>query len=432
MKKLMIAVLASCTLFGTVRADVSEMPSIPTESVVFNQNSYNRLVTIAYTLETAPAIVTVDILTNGVSIGEENFTTIYGDVNKRIEPGENKLIFWQPDKEWPGYKFKKGEVSVVVKGWDIGRPPDYMVVDLTETNAVKRFYVSEKALPDGGLENREVYLKEKLVMRRIPAAGVTWKMGSATTEGGRKTDGREEQRTVTFTNDYYMAIYTVSQGQQMTAINSNTAYPSHRTNDTLVVNNTNYNQLRGAVSDNIDWPSTGHDVKSDSIIGKWRAKTGIDLDLPTSAQWEYACRAGSGTAFGCGVDIPSGGAVLLAALNDYAWYGGASGNAKGNVQLSGLKLPNDWGLYDMHGNIWEACLDWFSTSYDAGDTIEPVGASSSSQSGRVYRGGAAGSAAQDCRSATVNWYAPNSNTANNQAASWMIAYRLCCPVQLVW
>ena len=297
MKKEMIAAVVGFVLAGAVCADVAEMPAIPGESVQFGQNSLNRLVTISYTLENAPAIVTVDVLTNGVSIGDEHLTTVHGDVNKVVQPGENRLIFWQPDKEWPGYKFRKGEASVVLKGWDIGRPPDYMVVDLTETNGVRRFYVSEKALPDGGLANRNVYLKDKLVMRRIPAAGVTWKMGSSTTEGGRKTDGREEQREVTFTNDYFMAIYPVSQGQQVTAINANTAYPSHRTNDTMVVNNTNYNQLRGSVSDNINWPSTGHDVKADSILGKWRAKTGIDFDLPTSAQWEYACRAGSGTAF---------------------------------------------------------------------------------------------------------------------------------------
>ena len=410
----------------------AEMPVIPHQNVVFNQNSNSRLVTISYELQEAPAIVTVDILTNGVSIGEQNFTTIYGDVNKLVQPGENKLIFWQPDKEWPGYKFKNGEVSVIVRGWDKGRPPDYMVVDLTETNGVRRFYVSEKALPNGGLSNREEYLKNKLVMRRIPAAGVTWKMGSPATEGGRATDGREDQRDITFTNDYYMAIYTVSQGQQMTAIGKNTAYPTHRTNDFMVVNNTNYEQLRGFVSNGINWPMSGHAVEASSQIGLWRAKTGIDFDLPTSAQWEYACRAGSGTAFCCGVDIPAGGATLLASLNAYAWFGGSGGNAKGNIQLIGLRQPNDWGLYDMHGNLWEACLDWFSTSYDNADRIEPKGATANADGYRVYRGGACGSAANACRSACVNNYKANNNVVTGQAASWYITYRLCCPVQLVW
>ena len=427
MNSKVIAAVAGCAVALGLNA---AMPVIPQESVVFNQNSNSRLVTISYELQEAPAIVTVDILTNGVSIGEHNFTTIRGDVNKLVQPGVNKLIFWQPDKEWPGYKFTQGEVSVIVKGWDKGRPPDYLVVDLTTENAEPRYYVSEKALPNGGLSNREEYLKNKLVMRRIPAAGVTWKMGSPATEGGRTTDGRETQHDVTFTNDYFMAIYTVSQGQQVTAIGMNTAYPAHRTNDTMVVNNTNYNQLRGSPSESIDWPSTGHDVKADSILGKWRAKTGIDFDLPTSAQWEYACRAGSGTAFCCGLDIPAGGAVLLPALNSYAWFGGADGNSRGNIHLIGLLKPNDWGLYDMHGNMWEACLDWRTLSYDSADIIEPKGANAETY--RVYRGGAYGSAASACRSASINGVVPNSNTADGQSASWHITYRLCCPVQLVW
>lgn len=408
------------------------MPVIPQESVVFNQNSNSRLVSISYELQEEPAIVTVDILTNNVSIGEANFTTMHGDVNKLVQPGKNKLIFWQPDKEWPDYRFKNGEVSVVVKGWDKGRPPDYMVVDLTVENAEPRFYVSENALPNGGLANREEYLNNKLVMRRIPAAGVTWRMGSPTTEAGRNADGREDQRDITFTNDYFMAIYTVSQGQQMTAVNQNTAFPDHRTNDTMVVNNTNYNQLRGSPGDNIDWPSTGHDVKADSILGKWRAKTGIDFDLPTSAQWEYACRAGSGTAFCCGVELPSSDPVIYSELNGYAWYGGAGGTSKGNIQLIGLKKPNDWGLYDMHGNMYEACLDWFSSSYDSSDTVEPVGALSNAENKRVYRGGTYNSRANSCRSAFINGIIANSNTAAGQAASWHISYRLCCPVSLVW
>lgn len=426
--KVITAVAGSVIAFGLH----AEMPVIPQESVVFNQNSNSRLVTISYELQEAPAIVTVDILTNGVSIGEQNFTTIHGDVNKLVQPGQNKLIFWQPDKEWPGYKFRNGEVSVIVKGWDKGRPPNYLVVDLMTENAEPRYYVSEKALPNGGLSNREEYLKNKLVMRRIPAAGVTWKMGSPTTEAGRKTDGREDQRNITFTNDYFMAIYTVSQGQQVSAIGTNTAYPSHRTNDTMVVNNTNYNQLRGSVSDGINWPSTGHDVKADSILGKWRTKTGIDFDLPTSAQWEYACRASSGTAFCCGVDIPSNDPVTFGQLNDYAWYGGSGGNSKGGLQLLGQKLPNDWGLYDVHGNVYEACLDWFSTSYDASDVVEPTGVASNGGNARVYRGGTYNGRANSCRSAFVTDVADNSNTANGQAASWHISYRLCCPVQLVW
>jgi len=305
------------------------------------------------------------------------------------------------------------------------------VVDLTETNAAPRFYVSTDAFPDGGLAN-DIYRTKKLVMRRIPAAGVRWTMGSPSTEAGtgRSTDGRENQHEVTLTEDFYLGIYTVSQGQQVEAIGSNTAYPSHRTNDLMVINNTNYIQLRGAASE-ADWPTHGHHVADASVLGKWRAKTGIDFDLPTSAQWEYACRAGCGNTYFFGVDLTTA-AALLPSLNAYAWFGGANGNSKNNIQLIGQKTPNPWGLYDMYGNIWEACLDWLTYSYADHET-DPKGANSDTvHTGRIYRGGAAGSGAHSCRSACVNWYAPNSNTANGQAASWAIGYRLACPASLVW
>jgi len=428
MNRKTIVSVAGCAIAFALHAD---MPVIPQESVVFNQSSRSRLVSISYELQEAPAIVTVDILTNGVSIGEENFTSIRGDVNRLVQPGANKLIFWEADKDWPGYKFRNGEVSVIVKGWDKGRPPNYMVVDLTTDHAEPRYYVSEKALPDGGLANREVYLKDKIVMRRIPAAGVTWKMGSPTTEAARVTDGREDQRDITFTNDYFMAIYSVSQGQQVTATGENTAKAEMRTNATMVVNSTNYNYLRGAVSDGMNWPSTGHAVKPNCLIDKWRAKTGIDFDLPTSAQWEYACRAGSGTAFCRGLDMPAtDNAICYSMLAPYIWYGSTyAGNTSGGaIHLIGEKLPNDWGLYDMLGNVYEACLDWFSTSYDASDNIEPVGASSNADNRRVYRGGCYYSRASGCRNAIVSSFTVDRNA--NQGTD--MSYRLCCPVQLVW
>jgi formylglycine-generating enzyme required for sulfatase activity len=113
--------------------------------------------------------------------------------------------------------------------------------------------------------------------------------------------------------------------------------------------------------------------------------------LPTEAEWEYACRAGSTTRF-CFGDSDSG-------LGDYAWYNGNSGNQTHPV---GAKKPNAWGLYDMHGNVWEWCGDWYADKYDSGATKNPQGASSGEYRGeyRVLRGGTSGSYPFDCRSAS--------------------------------
>ena len=104
-------------------------------------------------------------------------------------------------------------------------------------------------------------------------------------------------------------------------------------------------------------------------MGKLRARTGLDFDLPTEAQWEYACRAGTTTKYYWG-EMMDG---------NYAWF---DRNSSGTPHTVGTKMPNAWGLYDMSGGVLEWCLDWYEISAYGTD---PKGPSSGTY--RVVRGG---------------------------------------------
>ena len=123
---------------------------------------------------------------------------------------------------------------------------------------------------------------------------------------------------------------------------------------------------------------------------KLSEKLGVPVALPTEAQWEYACRAGSAGPF-------------AGNLEEMAWFGTNSENRTHSV---GMKKPNAWGLYDMHGNVWEWCLDWYAEdAYADGPSIDPHAPKRGVN--RVYRGGGWYGGERFCRSAYRNYYAPN-------------------------
>jgi formylglycine-generating enzyme required for sulfatase activity len=124
---------------------------------------------------------------------------------------------------------------------------------------------------------------------------------------------------------------------------------------------------------------------------KLSQKTGKEFRLPSEAEWEYACRAGTTTAYSFGDNA--------SLLSEYAWYTDNSGSKTHPV---GQKKPNPWGLYDMHGNVWEWCQDSYEKYGGESDLIRKTGkpiTKENNNRSRLLRGGSWNNYARDCRSA---------------------------------
>ena len=157
------------------------------------------------------------------------------------------------------------------------------------------------------------------------------------------------------------------------------------------------------VQDGPDYPATyvSHDAAVE-FCRKLSEQEGVEYRLPTEAQWEYACRAGTTTIYSFGDDWLK--------LEQYAWYSkNAWGIGEKYAHRVGQKQPNPWGLYDIHGNVWEWCGDWYG-KYEGLAVDDPAGPASGS--GRVLRGGSFDVEPDYCRSAFRDYWPPDDLNIN--------------------
>lgn len=235
---------------------------------------------------------------------------------------------------------------------------EYLVIDLSAGKDAESYPVSYlHSEPTGGWTDE--YKTTKLVLRRIEP-------------GSFKMSG---SYNVMLTKPYYIGVFEVTQKQFELVVGYNN---SHFSGATLPVEKVSWLDIRswGWAK---NWP-TDRTVDSNSFVGKLRIKTGLTFDLPTEAQWEYACRAGTTTTYYWGNSRNA----------DYAWY---QGNSASKTHSVGTKKANAWGLYDMSGNVWELCLDWYG---GLSSGTNPEGPSSGSE--RVLRGGSWNCSSDSCTS----------------------------------
>ncbi len=266
-------------------------------------------------------------------------------------------------------------------------------------------YASAADLPCGGLSNR-IYACDFLVMRRISAKGRTFRMGNDRAEADAMA-GNAEKRMEYFTNspphdvilpdDFWMAVYPLTQRQLvlLTGQPNTSLFDRPESSEPW---KSGYGEPDERPAECLSWedmmgldgarPEDGSPAPC-SVLGVIRERTGWAFALPAEAQWEFACRAEARGPWNFTPEQKTEKPDVKT-FESHGWFGWLGGRRYpgglphwGATHPVGLLKPNAWGLYDMHGNVWEWCLDRFTP----GDGR------------RVLRGGAYSNGPADCRSA---------------------------------
>ena len=238
-------------------------------------------------------------------------------------------------------------------------------------------------------DTKTITLPGGATMEMIYCAPGSFWMGSPNDEEGRSDD--EFRHRVTLTKGFWLGKYPVAKKQWKSVMKSN---PSEPKGADLPVNC-------------VSW----EDCKE--FIDAINSKTDLNARFPTEAEWEYACRAGTATAYSWGNSCNGKEANCD---GNYPCGTKTKGPYKGTISKVGSYKANPWGFYDMHGNVWEWCGDWYG-SYSKGAVTDPKGPSSGVD--RVLRGGCWSSFAVRCRSASRGSSVPGDG-------DFSCGFRLCC------
>ena len=214
-------------------------------------------------------------------------------------------------------------------------------------------------------------------------------MGSPENELGRWAGWGEIPRKVVISRPFYIAAFETTQAQFEAVMDFNPSKFKGRDNPVEMI----------LWKDAMDFCS-----RLNKMTQGQRPK-GYKFSLPTEAQWEYACRAGTGTALNNGTDLTN--EEQCKNLDKLGWY---RANSDGHTHEVGEKCPNAWGLYDMHGNVWEYCLDVWEKNPSGKDVVDPQGPENLQvDPDHVKKGGGFYLAAKRCRSASRS---PQKNPTN--------------------
>lgn len=301
--------------------------------------------------------------------------TLSGDgADGPVGPGVHRLV-WDAKADMPG--FHSPDVSVSIQ--TVSAAAEYLVVDLSGgTNAVTfpvRYSSVGPDIANDACRTTELWLR--LVM---PG---TFTMGSPADEQFRWSN--EVQHQVTLTRPFYLGVFELTQTQWQLVMGTTDVF--QYTGPCRPVDNASFAQVRGVSANGFG--NADDDIAAASFFGVLRRKTALPFDLPTESQWEYACRAGTTTAWNNGTSV--------IAPNNYNGDNNLNRVGRNHFNVSdgqesytqhtkvGLYVPNAWGFYDMHGNVREWCRDAYRAQWASLALVDPVGGDGSSD--RVLRGG---------------------------------------------
>ena len=245
--------------------------------------------------------------------------------------------------------------------------------------------------------NRSVDLNATVSMDMLWVPAGTFTMGSPTDEAGRQSD-REDEHNVSLTQGFYLGKYEVTQAQYEAVMTGNT--------DSLSATPSQWPNNPNRPVEKVSWADAQIFLTRLNAQHSANIPAGWAYVLPTESQWEYACRAGTTTAYSWGNTIASSNAN---------WNHGADPNQTVDV---GQFSANPWGFFDMHGNVWEWTADWYQAAYPTGNPVaDPSGPASGSY--RVVRGGSWTTAGRTCVLLSAALAPPA--TVNSTSASVLVS-----------
>ncbi|MBR4258382.1 MAG: formylglycine-generating enzyme family protein [Kiritimatiellae bacterium] len=352
--KQMVMVAATAAILGVTGFVPSVEAAVTVTNVVCRQHyPWNGLVDIDYEIQSDDAEAKYWVYPKGTDnrLGKRVImNTLSGDgATNYVGVGKHRMV-WDAKTDMPRFHTPDLQVTLQV----IANAAKYLVIDVSNGPTAPFYnmrYSSEPPdLSDDTCRTDEIWL-------RLVLPG---------------TFMRDEVKII-LTKPYYICIFEITQKQWEHVMGSN---PANFKGDIRPVEGISYYDVRGSALGN-NWPSS-HEVDGNSFFGILRAKTDLVWDLPTEAQWEYACRAGTISAFNNGQSVWDVARFYKNRGDNIRGYAGGSAPV-------GSYLPNAWGIYNMHGNVAEWCLDYYNDYIGASALlIDPVGWTSGD---RVMRGG---------------------------------------------